>query len=422
MKITVNKISADGEGTPPTGRASVRIVAEEWTRAIVRMLWRIAIYATVIVGSIYILGRLRSVVIAIVVGVVLAYIIRPVATYLVHRDLFRAVHNRLSHHGRRGMATLYVVILGFVAVYGATRIIITPFVEEARNLATNYPKLQASFNRKAADLKEWYESSVPENTRKWIQVQLDKQNEGGGFNVGAATTAYGQDLLKTLAGSLKNIVEIVLLPVLAFYFALDSKRLKHDLVALLPCRPKEVLRTIHQFNGIMYSYVVGQAILCVLAGVLVGFFLWAVGLDYSLTLGVLAGITRAIPIIGPIFGGIPIVLLALITKGFATALWVLGFFTFMHFAESKFIMPKIIGDRMDLHPVVIIVVLLIGQEFGGLLGMFFAPPLAAIVRVIFRRHFLHRWNPRSGLAVPSSVETPGIFPPKTKPATESPHA
>jgi predicted PurR-regulated permease PerM len=85
-------------------------------------------------------------------------------------------------------------------------------------------------------------------------------------------------------------------------------------------------------------------------------------------------------------------------------------------------MPKIIGDRMDLHAVVIIVVLLIGQEFGGLLGMFFAPPLAAIVRVIIRRYFLHRWSPRSGLAISSTVDTPIVPSPKPKPATESPHA
>jgi predicted PurR-regulated permease PerM len=48
----------------------------------------------------------------------------------------------------------------------------------------------------------------------------------------------------------------------------------------------------------------------------------------------------------------------------------------------------LIGERMNLHPVVIIIVLLIGQEFGGLLGMFFAAPIAAIIRVIFRRYYL----------------------------------
>ena len=79
------------------------------------------------------------------------------------------------------------------------------------------------------------------------------------------------------------------------------------------------------------------------------------------------------------------------------ALAVLGFFTFLHFAESKFIMPLLIGDRMELHPVVIIIVLIVGGEVGGmliggqigsLLGMFFAAPIAAITRVMVRRYWL----------------------------------
>src|SRR5437660_9144776 len=106
MKITVNKVSPAANGSLQDARLSTRIVAEEWTRAVVRMLWRIALYTLIIGGSLYILGRLRSVVISIIIGVVLAYIIRPVATYLVHGNWFRTLHNRLSHHGRRGQAPL----------------------------------------------------------------------------------------------------------------------------------------------------------------------------------------------------------------------------------------------------------------------------------------------------------------------------
>src|SRR5262249_41988136 len=161
--------------------------------------------------------------------------------------------------------------------------------------------------------------------------------------------------------SLKNIVEIVILPVLAFYFLIDGRKLKHEFVALLPRkRLPECVRMINEFNRIMRAFIVGQFILCLLAGLIVGGGLWLLGVKFPFILGVLAGITRAIPIIGPIIGGIPIILLALATKGPGVALAVLGFFTFMHFAESKFIMPMLIGDRMELHPVIILLVLLIG--------------------------------------------------------------
>lgn len=374
-----------------------------WIRGVTRMIWRNVLIGATLWGIIYAAGRLRSVIASVILAAVLAYIIRPIATRLCRSRWFLP---RIKQHARRGWATLGVVILLFVVAYFGVKTVLSPFVHEAKNLAQNYPNLQAKWNKTAEDARDWYTRVIPEGTRTWIEQQWAKPGEGGQFDVKARVTEWGQRIVQGVAGSLGNIVELVLLPVLAFYLALDSTKLKHEFVAILPSRRKEVLRVIHLFNQIMVSYVVGQAILCLLAGVVVGVGLWALHMDYWVTLGLLAGITRAIPIIGPIFGGIPIVLLALITKGFTVALWILAFFTFLHFAESKFIMPTIIGDRMQLHAVVIIIVLLIGGEFGGLLGMFFAPPLAAIIRVVIRRYWLqsHRHRQRPRILLPPGVE------------------
>ncbi len=365
-------------------------------RAALRLVMRIAIIALVVVGVVYAAWRLKAVIVSIVIAGILAYIIRPLASWLCRQPWFKAVHRfpraRRPQHARRTVATGYIVVLLCALTYLGARIVLTPFIAEAKHLAQSYPSLQRRFTKTSVDAQAWYERTIPPNTRNWVQQQLKKRGEGNQFDVGAKVSEYGQGVLEFVVGSVKNIVEIVLLPVLAIYFSLDSKKLKHEFLALLPRGRREAARGIHWFNQIMYSYVVGQAFLCALAGVVVGVGLWAIGMDYSTTLGVLAGITRAIPIIGPILGGIPIILLALVTKGFYVALGVLIFFTFLHFAESKFIMPKIIGDRMELHPVTIIVVLLIGQEFGGLLGMFFGPPLAAVTRVVVRRYWLRRYH------------------------------
>jgi predicted PurR-regulated permease PerM len=216
------------------------------------------------------------------------------------------------------------------------------------------------------------------------------------FKQAAGTTV--PEGLKRLAEGLMSIVEIVLLPVLAFYFLVDGRKLKHEFIALVPRRRlTETMRMANEFNRIMRAFISSQFLLCVIAGVVVGAGLALLHVDFPITLGVLAGVTRAIPIIGPIVGGIPIVLLTLADKGPGVALAVLGFFTFLHFAESKFIMPILIGDRMELHPVIVIVVLLIGGEAGGLiiggplgslLGMFFAAPVASLVKVMIRRYWL----------------------------------
>ena len=392
---------------------------EAWVRAVSRMVLRLFLYGAIIYLTFYAFMRLRAVITAIIVAAILAYIIRPIAGKLLDHEWFVLPHNwlanlmrrsalftlrlagrhqptgperiRLTLHARRTIATIYVVILLFVAGYYGVKILVDPFVAEAKKFTTNYAHHQAEWSRRAADVRAWYEKNVPLGTRNWLEKQFKDAQNGESLDIGSRAATWGQEALRRVSGMMKNVVEVVLLPVLAFYFALDSKKLKHEFVGVLPRRRiKEVLRMIHVFNQIMYSYVVGQAILCIIAGVFVGLGLWALDMDYAVTLGVLAGVTRAVPIIGPIIGGIPIVLLALVSKGFGVALGVLIFFSILHFVESKFIMPWLIGDRMELHAVVIIVVLLVGGEFGGLLGMFFAPPIASIVRVIVRRYWLRR--------------------------------
>jgi len=87
--------------------------------------------------------------------------------------------------------------------------------------------------------------------------------------------------------------------------------------------------------------------------------------------------------------GVPIILVGLFySNGIAVPLYLLTFVVVMHFAESKFIMPRLIGDRLSLHPAVVIIVLFIGAEFFGLLGMFLAAPVAAVIRDVLRFYYV----------------------------------
>jgi predicted PurR-regulated permease PerM len=96
----------------------------------------------------------------------------------------------------------------------------------------------------------------------------------------------------------------------------------------------------------MRSYVLSQIILCVIAGVAVGVGLSVLGVRYSLVLGVLAGITRAVPIVGPVFSAIPITLLSL-SISVNTGISVLVFFCILHLLESKVLLPELLGDPVE---------------------------------------------------------------------------
>lgn len=368
---------------------------EIWINVVSKRLLRVLLYAILIVGMAIFLVRIRSILVTLFLSGAIAYVIRPIARRIASNNIFVKLHGCPHYTSRqtlRILSTLYVLFLFGLLGWASLRLVIKPFEHELNRVTDNWGKggpedLSLKLKQNLFNIKTWYSSRIPEGWRKSFEHQM-----GDGQEMQNVREQMNDMLYRTIPlarNLLQNIIEIVLIPVLAFYFAVDSKRLKHEFVSILPSKWwREVFRMIHVFNGIMHSYIIGQAILCVLAGVIVGIGLWLLKMDYWLILGLLAGFTRAIPIIGPIIGGIPIILLAFVTKGLAVALGVLIFFTLLHFAESKFIMPYLIGDRMKLHPLVIIIVLLIGEEFGGLLGMFFAAPIAALMRELLRRYWM----------------------------------
>ncbi len=348
----------------------------------VRFTWRMAVVwllrILLIVVFLYALSRVRSLVVTLVVAGVFAY---P-AAWLVNaicRPLSRRVRPKLV----RPFVTLFVFVLYGYLTYLSVRILLIPFQTEVRALIANWPQYQSEIEQLARDLQAWYKD-LPPDVRKIVESQ----------NVTGVVEASRQWLTQVLSGTVAvigHIVEIVLIPVLAFYFLTDGRNLKHEFVALLPRRWwRDALWLLRQANLIMENYVIGQLILCIIAGVVVGIGLGLLGVRYTLVLAVLAGITRAIPIIGPIIGGIPIILLVALQypNNLMVAVNVLIFFSALHFIESKLILPILIGERVKLHPVTVIIVLLVGVEFFGLFGMFLAPPVAAIVRVALLRYWI----------------------------------
>lgn len=409
----------------------------------VNAVWRLLARLTIIAGILFACYRLRAIIATLFVAAIIAYVLDPMVEWLCQRPSFHHLHNylarwvlrfkiwyrrsilrqvsppetriRVRRHSLRTVATFYVFVLAVLLLWQGIVLITRPFKSEFQRLTS--PEGQQMVKEFKDKTLKWYREQAPDWVRA-IDLQEQLQNSDLVKTIQGRAGEMGQRVLE----SLKYIVEIVLLPVLAFYFLIDGRTLKHEFVSLLPRSwLREALFLIREFNLIMRSFVYGQFILCTLAGVVVGVGLAALKIQYPFLLGVLAGVTRAIPIIGPIIGGIPIIIFSALPPNgsIPTALAVLGFFTFLHFTESKFIMPLLIGDRMELHPVIVIVVLIVGGELGGLLiggqvgallGMFFAAPLAAIARVIIRRYWLHLRSRPHNTSQPLSPAPVGAMP------------
>jgi predicted PurR-regulated permease PerM len=173
---------------------------------------------------------------------------------------------------------------------------------------------------------------------------------------------------------------------------------------------------LSDLDRVLDGYIRGQVIMCVIAWVAVTLGLWALGIPHAFTMGLIAGLTRAVPVIGPLLGGIPIVLLCLFTTNVQTTVIVLSGFIAMHFLESKVLLPKIVGHEVDLHPVSVIVALLLGMEFFGFLGVFLAVPVAAVLKIS-----LAEWH-NSRVQSEAIAAGRAVAVPTTSQAVETPQA
>jgi predicted PurR-regulated permease PerM len=346
-------------------------------------LWKLLVRLALIAFAVYFVWRIHTILIDIIVASILAFALIGPVNWLCRRH-FAKVHPRAQRLG----ATLFVfVALGYF-VFAGVSLMISPFVDQLHGLASNLPLYQHKIAKSAAVLQTAYDRLPPN-----VKSLLHQPGSSGGD--GFSPLPWLQNALLLTASGLARIVDLILIPVLAFYFVLDGHALRNEFLALVPRpRVRETLALLRESSGIMRTYVIAQLWLCVIAGVVVYAGLSLIHMPYALILGLLAGVTRAIPIIGPIIGGIPIVLLAAVLPpshggGIALALKVLIFFSLLHLFESKLLMPKFIGHRIHLHAAVVIIVLLIGAEFFGLLGMFLAAPVAAIARILIA-HFVLR--------------------------------
>lgn len=346
--------------------------------AVWKLIKKIFFWNIIILGGVYVIFRLRFILFAILTSILLTYVLLPSVDWLCRFNI-----KSITPKAQRLFATILVFAAFFTIIGIGIDCMVAPFKNELIQFQQNLGKYSQKLGIIIERAGYWYQQAVPDNIKEAVG-RLDYTR------LATWVTAYIQKFVLMLTSSLAIILELLLIPVLAFYFLIDYRSVTSELYGFVPYkRRRDAIRFGRRVGHIMQSYVFGQIILCIIAGVLTGAFLYWMGMPYVLVLALFAGVTRAIPIIGPVVSGIPIVLVGVLnTSDYFTPMVLLIFVTIMHFAESKFIMPKLIGDRLKIHPAVVIIVLLVGAEFFGLIGMFLAAPAAAIIRIIIRHYYI----------------------------------
>jgi predicted PurR-regulated permease PerM len=341
-----------------------------------RYLVRTVLYLLLGVLLIYLVWRVRLVLIVLLLGLLLAYALRPLVS----------LFERLQFGGwrfPRGLAVACASLLVLAFIWVLIVSLLPPMGGEIADLKANFPKQRQALSEALSSVREFYERNLPASVVEAIDEYAVQMRH--------RSVALISALLSSTFRGIGFIAELFLVPILAFYFLADAERLRQQILFFVPERSRRVFsRSLAGFHDIMYRYVIGQLILCVVAFVVVSIALWALKIKFWLLLGILAGITRAVPIIGPLLGGIPVVAACLAqSQSFAFGFWVTVGFILLHLFESKYLMPAILGRQLGLHPVLIIFALLVGAEFFGLVGMFIAVPVLAAIQFLIADYRAH---------------------------------
>ena len=239
-----------------------------------------------------------------------------------------------------------------------------------------------------------------------LQQALGKHwREAGGLlaNLWSSVSVSGLALLGWL-------VNLLLVPVLTFYLLRDWDRLIAGIHALLPHRSEATLSQLAgESDEVLSAFLRGQLLVMIALGIVYTTGLWLVGLELALLIGMLAGMLSFVPYLGLIVGiGIAGLASVLQFQGFAEVPWVIAVFVAGQALEGTVLTPRLVGERIGLHPVAVIFAVMAGGQLYGFFGILLALPVAAVVMVLIR-HLVRSY--RASPLYRPQVETGGTEPP-----------
>jgi predicted PurR-regulated permease PerM len=328
-------------------------------------LWWLAL-AGAIGLLLYLLGPILT---PFLLAAILAYICNP----LVQRMADRGVPRALSV-----AAVLLMLLGGFIVLL---LVMLPLLVTQVQAIAGQMPAYLDWLRSTLAPRLEAY-FGVELNIaliRDWLTEHL------------SGIQAMAVKLLPTIrTGGLALIafmVNLVLVPVVLFYFLRDWNRLTARVDEMIPRRWHGQLSTIlREIDEVLGQFLRGQLIVMLLMAVFYTLGLWLAGLDYALSVGILAGLVTFVPYLGVIIGVSLATLTGLLQFGaFMPLIWVWAVFAAGSLLENYVLVPYLVGERIGLHPVAVIFALLAFGQLFGFFGVLLALPASAVL-VVWLRH------------------------------------
>ena len=364
---------------------------EKQSRVIWFSLTALAVATVIILGGFLIWGfgwlanQLASVIFPLAIAAVLAYLLDPLVDFLERRKVPRT----------RAILLVFFVLLMVMVILLAT--VVPQLIVEIRSLVQQTPEYAARLRDYVTNKLAM--SPLADRAREALATDLGASLQNWLASVAPLVGGWLLLQLQRAASWIGFIIGLALVPVYLFYFLQEKSGIQRTWTDYLPLNEskakEEVVFVLTSINDALIVFFRGQVLVALCTGTILAIAFSILGLHYAILLGAVAAILGIMPYVG----SITCLLLALVLSAVQFGDWlhpllVLAIFGVVQLVEGFVISPKIIGDRVGLHPLTIIVAVLVGTTLmGGILGGVLAIPLTAALRTLMFRYV---WKKRAG--------------------------
>lgn len=325
----------------------------------------------------------------VIIAFGIAYVLNRPMIYIEKKlkDLSRKIFKKeLASGASRGVTILILFILVVGSIYILFNSIIPPIMKNLRLLLESLPMFQESMNYYIKELGPYVESFIN-------QQQIDQISN---FITNLLST-IGTQILQLGTGVITNVtgfaISTLTTIILSIYFLKDKEILINSLdkgaqALLSPRLLKRMKQLLHDLDVVFGGFLIAQLIAAILAGVFSTLILLVIRHPFAILVGLVTGVTNVIPYIGPILGALLGCVLGLFSS-LNLAILSLILLTIYQQLDANVIQPKLLSNSVGLNPVWVLIAILIGGHYLGMVGMIVSIPSAALAQIYLTRRY-HR--------------------------------
>lgn len=333
--------------------------------------------------------------IVVLAGIILyssGKILLPAAAAFALAYLFDPLVGYLQRKGcNRALSVLTVILAASLLTVLAGFFFVSSIAGEFQSVEINLPEYAGRlYGMIPEGAKQYLGIETSEKAYRQMQALLE-QLRGVSFDVARETFSFLKQAVTSTLSFILSILGYVVIPLYLYYFLKDMPKIHAGIIDLVPERHRPVLLAkTGEIREILSGFVRGQLTVCAVLAVLYSAGLIVIGIDLAVVIGTLSGILFIIPYLGTMFGILFSMTMALLKfHDILHPLLCLGWFALVQALEGAVITPKIVGDRVGLHPVTTIIALLVAGQLFGIVGMLIAVPATAVLKVFLSSYLGH---------------------------------